>query len=160
MMKRCFIASPVNIGDEILNNIEFHGKPVSPDIMHITYYFYGNINETKIERICSDLLKIDFKRFKIKITGLGAFPSKRDARIVYLSIKSDELMMLQRQISRLLSLSSKDFIPHITLYRSKTPVKLPDVKLDYDYEITKVCLYESIFENKRIYREICCKNMY
>ncbi len=158
-MKRCFVASPVNIEYDLLKNIEFHGKPVSPEIMHITYYFYGNINDTKIEGICQGISKISFKRFNIKITGLGAFPSKKDARIVYLSIKSDELMLLQKQIVNLLSIQSHDFIPHITLYRSKTPVKLPDIKLNYDCEITKVCLYESIFQNKRIYNELCCKNM-
>ncbi|WP_175266555.1 hypothetical protein [Acidiplasma cupricumulans] len=53
---RCFIASPVTLSQELYNGIQLPGKKVDLNLLHITYYFLGNIDKKICKMVC-DIIK-------------------------------------------------------------------------------------------------------
>lgn len=124
-MARVFSAVDID-DDQVLNHLEkirdkldLGFSPVSRQKMHITLEFFEDINEKKISRIQEALDNIEQEAFKMKIEGLGAFPSEDYIRVVWAGVKSHQVFDLQKQagLHDVSSDNRHEFKPHITLIR-------------------------------------------
>jgi len=94
-------------------------KLVEPENLHFTLKFLGEQPEKNIYEIKHILEKISsMQSFEIKIAGVGAFPSEKFIRVLWLGSSGLELLMKKVQDS--LSAVRKDEYepqPHLTLAR-------------------------------------------
>lgn len=102
-------------------------KLVEPKNIHMTLRFLGNITTSMIEKIFEEMKKTQFIPFDAKITGIGAFPSSRNPRVLWAGITegADQLRSIFNQLEpRLCSLGfapePKGFSPHLTIARVKS----------------------------------------
>lgn len=104
-------------------------KPVATENIHLTLRFIGEIPLTKVQEICDRLISdLKFKKFTMKIEGLGVFPDIERPRVIWAGVSKgvEELTRLHDAIERLLRQlgippSREKFVPHITLARVRTP---------------------------------------
>lgn len=146
---RCFLALPlaplfqadveplISQGKQKFPSIRW----VNPHEIHLTLHFFGSIDTKSIEAISHEVGPVASatKAFTICLSGLGAFPSPKRPRVIWLG--------MQGEIDRLKSLHSKiegrlekmdfpsekrEFKPHLTLARIKKPQgNLPLEVLDF-----------------------------
>lgn len=130
---RCFIAFDIEdaaILDKILEvqNLlasEFRGlKIVRPENIHITLRFLGEIPPVMVDSVINMIDRIYFEPFKVKISGVGAFPNPRRPSVIWAGIDEgvQELKQIFRQMeSGLKELGFKPeprgFSPHLTIAR-------------------------------------------
>jgi RNA 2',3'-cyclic 3'-phosphodiesterase len=135
---RSFIAIPLNA--EIIARIEKTQKDlkalsadvkwVNPTSIHLTLKFLGNVEEGDIEKIAQgiqDGIK-GFKPWSAAVKNVGAFPSLRNPRVVWIGIEDQggQMVRLQNQIEKEMSKLSfeeekRAFSPHLTLGRVRSP---------------------------------------
>lgn len=129
-------------------------KLVTPQNIHVTMRFLGNISSPMIDSIHEEMKQVSFTPFEIELRGLGAFPSLRYARVVWAGIQKggDELVKVFNQLEfRLRRLGfkpdPKGFSPHLTIARVRTGrhkaelVKCVEDLADYEFGIIKAdCL--------------------
>ncbi len=130
-------------------------KPVEDQNLHLTLRFLGEIPAGLIEDIYMNVLsRLQFKRFRMRLAGVGAFPSPTRPRVIWVGVRegSDVLQRLYREIeSGLRRLGFRpereEFVPHVTLARIKGSRNIDKVvKLlnEYaDFEIGEV-IVESV----------------
>lgn len=101
-------------------------KPVEARNYHFTLIFLGEAGEEQVEKIKEKLATVRFSPFTITYSGVGAFPSPRNARVVWVGIDDEgaiKLAGLAGQVaSKMASLGfhpDKPFSPHLTLFRAK-----------------------------------------
>ncbi len=135
---RLFVA--VNLSDECkarlgellarLKRLDSSVKWVPPENLHITLKFLGEVPEGKAEGIKSALEEISRQvaPFEIVIGGLGRFPEKGKARVIWVGVKEGE-----KELARLAGMveeamvklgfpkERREFVGHITLGRAKAP---------------------------------------
>jgi len=102
-------------------------KLVEPKNIHVTLRFLGDISPTSVDAIYEEMKKVAFKPFEIELRGLGAFPTLRYARVVWVGIQKGvhELKSVFDQLEpRLQRLGfrpdPKGFSPHLTIARVKS----------------------------------------
>jgi 2'-5' RNA ligase len=136
-MIRSFIA--IEIPDGFKNDvleIQKRFKAGSVDVswtridgIHLTLKFLGNVEEEKIEEIKRVLEGIagGTRHIKIKIGGVGVFPSQKMPRVLWIGIKNEDgsLEGLYKKIDAELSKigfekEGRDFKPHLTLGRMRS----------------------------------------
>jgi 2'-5' RNA ligase len=135
---RTFIAIEVNNLPkviQILEDIRRTGadvKLVEPYNLHITLVFIGEVEDNKVKLIKEALKELNFSSFKIKLNGVGAFPSINRPKVIWIGI-SEGFQQLKEMRSHLVkSLKArgikpeddKEFIAHLTLGRVKGPSNL------------------------------------
>lgn len=100
--------------------------------LHLTLLFLGECDEDKAGLIKKRLKSVDFGSFRLFIRNTGAFPDRKNPRVIWAGVeKSEELNDLQRQVSRCLSeftdkKGNQSYKPHITLARTKKGFKVKD----------------------------------
>ncbi|MCL4412782.1 MAG: RNA 2',3'-cyclic phosphodiesterase [Candidatus Thermoplasmatota archaeon] len=120
---RAFIAIKVTPNDDIrviLKTLKTMGKTVQPENIHLTLKFLGEIRET--QEIVENLKKIELEKFVLEMSGIGAFPSLRKGRVVFINAGPEEkLIELARKVDSATPSITTDhpFSPHVTLLRSK-----------------------------------------
>lgn len=95
--------------------------------MHLTLKFLGDVSPASVDRLSQMLLTEadSHTAFDMEISGLGSFPSLRQARVLFIGIQAPaELEALNRGIesacARLgYASEDRDFHPHLTLGRVK-----------------------------------------
>ncbi len=98
-------------------------KMVEPQNIHFTLRFLGDTSISKIERIHEQLKKVTFTPFDIRIETVGAFPSIKRPRVVWIGVTENQAIMkqLKEKIDdRLGELSyppEPRFKPHATIAR-------------------------------------------
>ena len=102
-------------------------KLVEPKNIHVTLRFLGDISPTNVDAIYEEMKKVAFKPFEIELKGLGAFPTLRYARVIWVGIHegAHELKSVFDQLElRLQRLGfrpdPKGFSPHLTIVRVKS----------------------------------------
>ena len=134
MLKRLFIA--IDPEPALLDTIfrltstlkrEYPIKGVrytAPQNLHLTFLFLGDIDETLIPQIGDKLERIcrNFTEFDLEFSNLGAFPSQRNPRIIWLGVKHPEpVTALAKAIIHDTGLVAEPekagFTPHLTLGR-------------------------------------------
>lgn len=97
---------------------------VSLENLHFTLKFLGEVEEPKILEIKSKLETVKPSPFSVSLEELGFFPSEQRINVLWVGIKSKELVSLMREINSRLNYIRKDEheteIPHLTLARIKS----------------------------------------
>jgi len=102
---------------------------VKPEQIHLTLKFFGNIEEEQREVIAAIMEEAASRigAFSLSVRDLGAFPSPRNPRVIWLGLHGweENLLPLQRDIeSRLQSAGfppeDRPYRPHLTLGRVKS----------------------------------------
>ncbi len=133
MKKRLFVA--LDLPERIQDRIQrlCSGLPnarwVSPDQLHLTLCFIGEVDGVTFQEIREALAEVTAEPFSMHFDGVGFFPPRGKPRVVWVGVaKNKELSNLQRkihnQLVRLqLPLEKRKFHPHVTFGRLKnTPV--------------------------------------
>jgi len=136
---RTFVAVEVASQDAIKNMLEFQkmllnaglrAKPVTANQLHFTLMFLGEINESMLDSIKNKLIDMKFDPIQVTYTGIGAFPSFKSPRVIWIgvdNVSAPKLIQLAKEVeTRLNALgfrSDKPFAPHITLFRVKDRIK-------------------------------------
>lgn len=115
-------------------------KLVSPENIHLTLRFLGDVSESKLDPIkdaVSDAVTLS--PFQASIEDLGVFPKPSFIRVIWAGVGegSEELTTLRKNVDQKLSEvdippEDKDFTPHFTIARVKSG-KAKD-KLNYIIE--------------------------
>lgn len=132
-----------------------------PGAMHLTLKFLGELAQETFEAVCqalSEPLGVPGP-LRLQPRGLGAFPSPRRARVVWVGLRGDTATLgrlaltLEARAERCgLPREARPFRPHLTLGRSRTPEGAPGVASALEaeenftlppFEAVEVVLYES-----------------
>ena len=129
---RLFIA--VDLPTEIrkaLGDIEQDLRPltdsarwVSPESIHITLKFLGEVPDKRLEDINTALTGLSWKPFTITVRGVGFFPGTRSPRVFWAGMEAPTMKELAEELdSRMEALGfdkeKRAFRPHITLARAR-----------------------------------------
>jgi 2'-5' RNA ligase len=110
-------------------------KWVDPGGIHLTLKFLGNIPSKRVTEITEAMGKAvqGISPFRLEISGLGAFPSLKQARVLWVGIggELDQLSKLQQNIDSVLAAlgfarEERPFVPHLTLARVREGASLPE----------------------------------
>ena len=124
-MKRLFVA--LDLPDDVLKQLQSvaggipGAKWVSPDRMHLTLSFIGEVSNSMLEEINSELNRIRANMFAIQLEGVDIFANKKQAHTLWARVsKSSELMSLQSRIETglveiKLEPTRRKYVPHVTL---------------------------------------------
>ena len=102
---------------------------VSPDKIHLTLKFFGNIEESQTDSIMSAIAKPvqSTQPFQVKVRGTGAFPNPKNPRVLWVGLTEgkEALIFLQKQLEGSLEKNGfqpedRSFNPHLTLGRVKS----------------------------------------
>lgn len=122
-MTRAFTAVPVPLEtarklSKIQESIKV-GNPVKPEKMHITFEFFENLGEEEIRKVEDHLQGLEAGSFKVKLKGLGVFPSKNRIRVIWAGVESERISQIYRKACDhpVQSDNSHEFKPHVTLAR-------------------------------------------
>ncbi len=110
-------------------------KWVGPGGIHLTLKFLGNIPSKRVTEITEAIKEAaqGISPFNLEISGLGAFPSIRQARVLWVGIggEVDKLSRLQKNIDSALAAlgfakEERPFVPHLTLARIREGASPPE----------------------------------
>jgi 2'-5' RNA ligase len=106
-----------------------------PENLHVTIKFLGDIAAARLDALgdALDAALSDLPPFGLSLRGLGAFPSARQAKIVFAGVQSDDAVRSVTAVARIVDAVAADFgvepdqrpfTGHVTIGRSKEPVDL------------------------------------
>src|SRR5512136_2192981 len=110
-------------------------KWVEPQGIHLTLKFLGNVPSQRVTEITEAMGKATqgISSFHLEISGLGAFPSLKQARVFWVGVSGelDKLSRLQQDIDSALGAlglakEERPFMPHLTLARIKEGASPPE----------------------------------
>ena len=144
-MPRIFVAADIHKKTEIqkiqknlithLNLDNRSLKLVGPENFHFTLVFFGEVDDSILEKIVTKISEIEFQSFEISYGMVGAFPNNNRAKVVWIGVdeKTKEAFnqLYHLIISKLTDLDlkvekdiEKEIIPHMTLFRTKVTLRL------------------------------------
>lgn len=101
-------------------------KPVEPQNLHITLWFFGEIDSGKLKLVLENAGQVKFKPFKVEVKGVGYFPGGRRINVVWLGIDDPTnglKNILDQLLDKLVKLGfrydDRGFTPHLTIGRVK-----------------------------------------
>ena len=134
MIARCFLAAelPERVKERAHElGMKFGGKVVDAENIHITIKFFGEVDP---EPIIKRLKFLDnYGPIKIRMNGVGFFPSKRRARVAWIRV-------ISKEFNDLLSLFHES-VPHITVARN--PKNVEDFDFVDECTIGRITLFKS-----------------
>lgn len=123
------IRSRLRALQESLNRAGLSARWVSPESIHLTLLFLGDIDERDLNRLCRGVAEVcsHHTAFSLSVEGVGCFPNVERPRVVWAGVGEgvEELHALHEELSDNLSeagLYDGDvhrFHPHVTLGRVK-----------------------------------------
>jgi len=163
MMLRSFIAIeiPAEIQNAIAHSItsitNILPKPLirwgAPHNVHLTLKFLGDVSPANLERL-AETLKLEtasHEMFSISIGGLGAFPTQRRARVIWIGLDAPPaLAALQRGVDAAavqLGYPKEDrpFSPHLTIGRVTQTASASELQqIRSALESTKVGIFGTV----------------
>ena len=154
-MPRVFVAADIyrkneiqKIQRELLTYLHLENKYlkiVRPENFHFTLVFFGEVDNSILDKIVTKISEIEFQSFEINFGTIGAFPNNNQAKVVWIGLdektkdafyhlsvlvmsKLEDLdLKLEKEIE-------KEIIPHITLFRTRKvslSLKLSEVKSNF-----------------------------
>lgn len=101
------------------------------DNLHITTKFIGQWPEERLEELHEALLEVAPRSaFEVEIANLGWFPNERSPRVLWIGAQGGSAVSLlaketeERLASLGIAREDRNFSPHLTLARIKSPVPL------------------------------------
>jgi 2'-5' RNA ligase len=99
---------------------------VSPDNLHLTLRFLGNVEPARLEALAASLRGVAFAPFQVSLAGEGTFGRGTAVRVVWLGVAEGrgELATLAGQVETRcvevgLEPEERPFNPHLTLGRAR-----------------------------------------
>ena len=144
-MPRIFVAADIHKKSEIqriqkdliahLNLDNKFLKLVGPENFHFTLVFFGEVDNSLLDKIVAKISEIEFQSFEICYGIIGAFPKSNRSKVVWIGLDEKTKEAFNRLyhgvISKLTDLDlelekeiEKEIIPHITLFRTKVTLSL------------------------------------
>jgi 2'-5' RNA ligase len=171
-MPRLFIA--VDLPEKIKKNLKSMAfgipgaKWVSPEQLHLTVRFIGEVDGALFSDIKNILDEINSAAFSLQLKGVGYFPPRGAPRVLWIGLeKSEPLQLLKKKIdTKLLRVGvepeGRKFSPHITLARlKKSPVhKIANflsgngLFSQEPFQVEDFKLYSSILSPKGAYHKV------
>ena len=170
----------ISIPDELKPRIEaiqdrfsdFDVKFVERENLHFNLNFFEEISDEdmeKVKKVVEDIFK-QFQPFEIKITGVGAFPSKSYVRVIWLGVKegyqtlASLAEMIENALESLGFENKEKFVPHLTLGRVRSGrnknemivllKELEDIEVG-KMMINKITMFQSkLSPNGPVYEEV------
>jgi 2'-5' RNA ligase len=131
-------------------------KWVSEEGQHVTLKFFGEIGEDMAASIKASLARLEQRHrpFDVTIGGVDAFPSKRRARVIVVTLEKgvDKIKTIFNDIEDGLSTigverEKRELAPHITLGRRRTPAPLLEREIiapePMGFTVDKLVLFSS-----------------
>jgi len=134
-----------------------------PEKLHLTLKFLGDIDQVQLHNLTEAVNETakQISDFKLKISKTGAFPSKKNARVLWLGIE-DEKRSLQG-LNKILEVEcegkgfageKRNFKAHLTIARLREPQnskELIEKHLQNDFEsgefsVSEVVVYQSLLQ--------------
>ncbi len=169
-MKRIFTA--IDISDEARANCANYIENLrsvfphlrvgweKPEKLHFTLKFLGDIDEMQLQNLTEAVAAAVRKssNFKILIAKTGAFPNKRNARILWLGVDEEQANMPKLKkvlesecFERGLTKENRDFKAHLTIARLREPHKsaelvekhLSENFVSDEFTVSAITIYES-----------------
>jgi 2'-5' RNA ligase len=136
-------------------------KTVKPELMHLTLKFLGEAEESLVDEIVMRIAKATegFQPFRIRLKGMGAFPSMSNIRVVWVGIENGgPLERIAEELDESMSelgfvREKRGFKPHLTLARMRSARNIANVQeiltenaaTDYgEYTVDRVLLKKSV----------------
>lgn len=100
---------------------------VTPEQLHLTLAFLGEVDESSSEQLQAELAKIRSGAFILRFGRAGCFPHPRNPRILWVGLQPEPRLLQLAQLVRETALScgipqeERPFAPHITLARCRQP---------------------------------------
>lgn len=116
-------------------------KWVSPEGIHLTLKFLGNIPSAQVAEISRAMKEASqgISPFHLEISGLGVFPNPKQPRVLWVGIGGEtaKLSKLQQNIDASLTpfgfiKEERSFMPHLTLARIRQGATLAERKVFSD----------------------------
>lgn len=102
---------------------------LAQDQMHLTLRFIGEVDGGLFRDIREELEHITAPRFSLRVRGLGVFPPRKAARVLWAGVEPlEQVLALRNRVEAALvrlglAPEGRKFAPHITLARlQETPV--------------------------------------
>jgi 2'-5' RNA ligase len=169
-MIRTFVAIKIPISKktkELLNDFKFNLRDekirwVEDYNLHITIFFLGNTEESKINEIGNELTKVleRVESFDLICKGLGVFKSVFNPKVLWIGIeRSDSLEYINLAIEKVMSSfgfvsEHREFKPHLTIGRAKfikDKDRLRRLVNNYkEFEMQKVNITEVYFYESKL----------
>jgi len=135
---------------------------VSPEQMHLTLRFIGDVDGRQLSLIREALAELPGVPFFLRLENIGFFPPRGNPRVVWVGIqKNEQLVQLRNRIESALVRTGlepegRKFSPHITLARLKnTPASRIGAYLVHNsffatekFPVNKFLLYSSVLNSK------------
>lgn len=167
-MKRLFVAVPLTQEAKekikpLLQELQETGadiKVVSPENIHVTLFFLGDVDEQRIPRIIMALSSLQQKQFTVSLRGVGIFPPAERINVLWIGVENGGLTPLMKKVRQLLGevrFEKGGEAPHATLARVKSgrnKEKLQELVHKYQHasfgemSVNKIILYESELTNE------------
>jgi 2'-5' RNA ligase len=131
-----------------------------PEKLHLTMKFLGDVDDEQLANLTAavEATAKQFSDFKLQIAGTGVFPSKRNARILWLGVR-DEKGSLQK-LNEILenecekkgfAREKRNFKEHLTIARLREPrssIKLADFHtqnefLSNEFNVPELIIFQS-----------------
>lgn len=103
-------------------------KAVERNNIHFTLRFFGDTEMTKINQIHEALSKIQLGRFPIQIEGVGAFPTTRRPRVIWVGVSQGEEHFSQLKTEIEASLKSIGYKPDRKFHAHATIARVREIK--------------------------------
>ncbi|MCD6235636.1 MAG: RNA 2',3'-cyclic phosphodiesterase [Thaumarchaeota archaeon] len=101
-------------------------KPVEPQNLHVTLWFFGELDEGRLDLVLENAKQVKFKSFKVEVKGVGYFPGGSRVNVVWLGVEDPSnglkgiLDQLLEKLTRLgFRYDDRGFTPHLTIGRVK-----------------------------------------
>jgi 2'-5' RNA ligase len=101
-------------------------RPVDARNFHFTLIFLGEAGDWQVEKVKEKLAGVRFEPFSITYEGVGAFPTPRNARVVWVGVDKEgdaKLQELAGQVAGKMKEAGfrpdRPFSPHLTIFRAK-----------------------------------------
>ena len=151
-------------------------KCVSPEGIHLTLKFLGNISAQKVTDITGVMEQAsqEVSPFQLQLTEVGAFPNMRRPRVLWVGIKGevDKLVSWQQRIDNGLvplgfAKEARPFTPHLTLARLRENCSPGDrlhfgemfakahIEVNYNFTVSSLNLMKSqLFPTGAVYSRL------
>jgi 2'-5' RNA ligase len=97
---------------------------VTPESIHITLKFIGEVPEKRIDDVHAALTGLTWKEFTVTVRGVGFFPGNRSPRVFWAGMEAPTMQGLAEELDTRMERHGFDkekraFRPHITLARAR-----------------------------------------
>lgn len=134
-MMRVFVAVEIS-DDKLIENIrkfqsevQIKANPVSPENLHFTLQFLGEVSEDMVVSIKNALSTIDYSQFTLMFKEIGVFPKPKFPRIIWIGTDREggrKMTELSKKVENVLEplgfKKDKPFKPHMTIFRIKNKI--------------------------------------